>query len=262
MKSTLEQKRIMKNKPHLRPADILLVHTRHSFWGWLIRRGTHSYWNHALMVCQVGERAQDYDSILAVDAKTDGSIILSNLNDYLRQSDKYDVAVKRLKAEWFNNDSQPIALDMRARICRTAVNEAQCKLRMRWIIMVNQVIRQFTVVWRFLRRKIYRAYKHPVLSWSTRPTQVKAFTCGGFVQWCYYMGVSKTIKEKDKKQSHLRDVIFNPRIEEEPNPFGLLTTTPSDLANSEKLSWTYVIKNGVIRQVSNNEEVMSAITTP
>ncbi len=34
----------------LRMADILLVHSKHSLWGWLIRLGTRCYWNHALMI--------------------------------------------------------------------------------------------------------------------------------------------------------------------------------------------------------------------
>ena len=260
MKSTREQRRNRKIEAcKLRPTDILLVHTRRSFWGWLIRFGTHSYWNHALMVCSVGEREQDYDNILVVDAKTDGSIVMSKLSEYLKRSDKYDVAVKRLRVDWFNNDGQSLALDLRSRICHSAVNEVQFKLGTRLKNITNQVVRQFTVVWRYLRRKINKAYKQPGLPWNTRPSQVKAFTCGGFVQWCYYMGVSKTIEEKGRNQDRLRDVIFNPRIEEEPTPFGLLTTTPADLANCNKLSWEYVITNGVIRQVSNSDDVMLAV---
>lgn len=260
MESTPEQRRNRKIEAcELRPTDILLVHTRRSLWGWLIRFGTHSYWNHALMVCRVGERKQGYDNILAVDAKTDGSIVISKVSEYLKRPDKYDVAVKRLRADWFDNDGQSLALDLRSRICRIAMNEAQFKLGTRLINIANQVIRQFTVVWRYVRRKINKAYKQPGLPWNTRPAQVKAFTCGGFVQWCYYMGVSKTIKEKDENRARLRDVIFNPRIEEKPTPFGLLTTTPADLANCDKLSWQYVIKNGVIQQVSNSDDAMLAV---
>lgn len=260
MESTPKQRRNRKIEAcELRTTDILLVHTKRSLWGWLIRFGTHSYWNHALMVCRVGERKQDYDNILAVDAKTDGSIVFSKVSEYLKRPNKYDVAVKRLRADWFDNDGQSLALDLRSRICRIAMNEVQFKLSMRLINIAKQVIRQFTVIWRFVRRKINKARKQPRLPWSIRPSQVKAFTCGGFVQWCYYMGVSKTIKEKGKKQGWIRDVIFNPRIEEKPTPFGLLTTTPADLANCDKLSWQYVIKNGIIQQVSNSNDVMLAV---
>ena len=260
MKSTRKKGRSRKIEAcELQPTDILLVHTRRSLWGWFIRLGTHSYWNHALMVCRVGEREQDYDNILAVDAKTDGSIVITKISEYLKRPDKYDIAVKRLRDDWFDNNDQPLARDLRSHICRTAVNELQFKLGTRLIRTANQFTRQLTVIWRYLRRKIYKAYKQPKLPWSTRPSQVKAFTCGGFVQWCYYMGVSKTIEEKDKNQDRLRNVIFNTRIEEEPTPFGLLTVTPADLANCDKLSWEYVIINGVMQQVSNSNDVMLAI---
>jgi len=244
----------------LQPADILLVHTRRSLWSWLIRFGTHCYWNHALIVCKVGSSGQDYDNTLAVDAKTDGSIVLSRVSEYFERSNKYDVAVKRFRAEWFDNNAKSPAGDLRRRICRTAVNEVQFKHSTRLTNAIHQLIRQFTVIWRFVRRKINKARQQPRLPWSVRPSQVKAFTCGGFVQWCFYMGILKTIGEKGRHQDRLKGVIFNPRLEEEPTPFGLLTTTPADLANSNKLSWEYVIKNGVMRRVSNSRDAMLAVT--
>ncbi len=243
----------------LQPADILLVHTRRSLWGWLIRFGTHCYWNHALMVCSVGERNKDCNDVLVADAKTDGSIVLINISEYLKRTDKYDVAVKRFRSDWTDNIDQSLSLNARVRICRTAMNEAQFPVGMRLIIIKNRIMRQSTVIWRFIRRKIRKSYKQPGLPWSTRPGQVKAFTCGGFVQWCYYMGALKTIGRKSKSQDRLKDVIFNPRIEEKPTPFGLLTTTPADLANCDKLSWEFVIKDGAMLHVSNSEEVMSAV---
>jgi hypothetical protein len=90
---------------------------------------------------------------------------------------------------------------------------------------------------------------------------VKAFTCGGFVQWCYYKGVSHKVAEGYADESKLREVVFNPRIERKATPFELLTTTPADLANCAKLSWKYIIMNGVIREVSSGEEANLIIET-
>ncbi len=118
----------------------------------------------------------------------------------------------------------------------------------------NQIVRQLTVIFRFIRRKINRAYAQPSLPWNIRPVQVKAFTCGGFVQWCYYQAVSKTLEERGGDHSLLDDVVFNPRVEREPTPFELLTTTPADLANCDKLSWKYIIKNGVMKEVSDSDD--------
>jgi hypothetical protein len=116
---------------------------------------------------------------------------------------------------------------------------------MRLIRLKNKIVRQFTVIWRFIRRKLHKTCRQPGFSWNVRPFEVRAFTCGGFVQWCYYMGVLKSMKESQVYGGYDGDVIFNSRIKEVPTPFELLTTTPADLANCEKLSWVYTVINGV-----------------
>ena len=234
--------------------DILLIHTKRSLWGWLIRLGTHCYWNHALMVCSAGDSEQDYRNMLVVDAKTDGTIVMRRVSEYLGRRDKYDVAVKRLEADWFHDENQTSAEELRSRICNIAVNEVDFTLGRRLMRSLKQLVRQLTVVFRFIRRKINRAYTKPILPWNIRPRQVKAFTCGGFVQWCYYEAVSKMLEERGGDDSLLDDVVFNPRIEQEPTPFGLLTTTPADLANCEKLSWKYIIKSGIMIEVSSSDD--------
>ncbi|UCD10190.1 MAG: hypothetical protein JSU79_06015, partial [Dehalococcoidales bacterium] len=204
-----------------------------------IRRGTHCYWNHALMVYSTGETEQDYHDPLVIDAKTDGSIVLRELRYYLSRPGKYDVAVKRLNSNLLDDDG---LFDLLGNICRTAANEVQPEIAMRLIRVKNQILRQITVIWRFARRKLRKARTQPMLPWNVRPFQVKAFTCGGFVQWCYYMGVSGIIEENRDYRRYQGDVIFNSRIEGNPTPFELLTTTPADLANCDKLSWVYVDK--------------------
>lgn len=230
------------NINELQPADILLVHTRRSLWGWLIRTGTHSYWNHALMVYSTEKTGQDYDAILVIDAKTDGSIILRKLSDYVSRPDKYDIAVKRLNGDILGGDELN---NLRSSICTTAFNEVQNELAVRLVRVRNQAVRQFTVIWRFVRRKFHKACRQPILPWNVRPFQVKAFTCGGFVQWCYYKGISGIIDNSGDFGKYHDNIIFNSRIADNPTPFELLTTTPADLATCEKLSWVYVVRHGV-----------------
>lgn len=226
----------------LRPADILLIHTRRSLWGWLIRRGTHCYWNHALMVYSTDKIGRDYRDALVIDAKTDASIVLRKLSDYVSRPDKYDMAVKRLNDELLDGDRTINLLD---NICRTAANEVRPELTARLVRVKNRIFRQCTVIWRFTRRKLHKACQQPNMPWNVRPSQVKTFTCSGFVQWCYYMGASRIITINQDYRRHQSDVIFNSRIAGNPTPFELLTTTPADLANCEKLSWVYVVKHGV-----------------
>ena len=245
----------------LKTADILLIHTKRSLWSWIIRFGTRCYWNHALIICSVGNWRQGYENTLVVDAKTGGSIEIGRVNEYLDKLNKYDVAVKRLEANWFQDNSQPSRLGFRSRICNIAANEVDVKLGSKLVELIDQTIRQITIVFRFVRRKIKGRTIQPRLPWNIKPIQLKAFTCGGFVQWCYYKGVSQMVEEGSVDRSKLKEVLFNQRARKKVTPFELLTTTPADLANCDKLSWKYIIKDGLMREVTSGKEV-SLITIP
>jgi hypothetical protein len=177
---------------------------------------------------------------------------MSRISDYFNQKDKYDIAVKRLETGWLRNNREVSARELHRHIRNIAMNEVQFHLGLRLMRSLKQIIRQLTVILRFIRKKIRYRQTPPHLPWNIRPTQVRAFTCGGFVQWCYYKAVSKILEERGGNRSMLNDVIFNPRIKKAPTPFELLTTTPADLANCDKLSWKYVIRNGVVMEISSS----------
>lgn len=242
------------NNLRLEAADILLVHTKKSLWGWIIRHGTHSYWNHALIVYLPGTSEKCYNDTLVVDAKTGGTIEMDHLRKYLTRSNKYDIAVKRLDADWFRDNIQSYKLEFRERICTIAEKEVFGRYNSRLSELTNQTIRQARIILRYLRYKIYGKKKSPKLSWNVRPMQIKAFTCGGFIQWCYYKGASQLIKEHRLDKSMPKDVVFNPLAKKKITPYELLTTTPADIAHCNYLSWKYIIKGGLIREVSNYKE--------
>jgi hypothetical protein len=238
----------------LRAADILLVHAKRHLWSWIIRLGTHCYWNHALIVYSAGNGEQDFKDALIIDAKTSGKIITGHIGEYLNRPGKYDIAVKRLEADWFQADKRSDGPDFRRQICDVALNEAGIGINMRVREVADKIIRQLTVIIRFIRRRIRKRYKPLALPWNIRLVKVKAFTCSGFVQWCYFKGVSRNIA-RISDLSRLNEVIFNPRAADNPTLFELLMTNPSDLASSEKLAWKYVVKNGIIREVASSQEV-------
>jgi len=84
---------------------------------------------------------------------------------------------------------------------------------------------------------------------------INAYICSGFVQWAYYQGIGRLSREKSLDQAQLQDIIFNPRLTGQVTEDKLLSTTPADLANSRKLTWKYIIKNGVVWEASDEEEV-------
>jgi len=239
----------------LRMADILLIHSKRNLWGWLIRLGTRCYWNHALMVCNVEEPGAGYDKTIVVDPKTAGGIEMGYAAQYLGKPDRFDVAVKRLETDWFQDGSASEDLLFPRRVCAIAEKEAGVKGAAQKWKLFRKILRQITIIFRFLRRKIKTPHAEIRLRRIVHPLDVRAYTCSGFIQWCYYKGVSRVLKEGGQGKSRLKEVIFNPRLKKRITPFDLLTTTPADLARCDRLSWKYVLIDGKTRQVSSGDEV-------
>jgi hypothetical protein len=245
----------------LKLADILLVHSKRSLWGWLIRLGTRCYWNHALMVCGVEEPGAGYDKTIVVDPKTAGGIEIGRAAAYLERPDKFDIAVKRLETDWFQNETTAGDPLFPRRVCTIAKKEAGVKGTGQGWRLARKILRQITIIFRFLRRKIKTPRADIRLRRIVHPLDVRAYTCSGFIQWCYYQGVSHALDESGQDKSRLKEVIFIPRPKKRISPLDLLTATPADLANSGRLSWKYVLIGGKARQVSSEDEV-SRILTP
>jgi hypothetical protein len=242
----------------LKRADILLAHSKGSYWGWLIRLGTRCYWNHASILYMVMDPNQGYDKALIIDPRM-GSIHMDNISYYFEKPNRFDVAVKRLDKEWFQNDGEVGGLSYCQTVCEIALRETANKLDTRLVRVSRGILRQVRLAYRFARRKIkYPRPSKKRLSSITERLKISAYGCGGFVQWSYYQGVSQILREPQDK-TRLKDVIFNPRLVEPITQRDLLSTTPADLARSEKLSWKYVIKEGVVWEVSKEEEVSSIL---
>jgi hypothetical protein len=238
----------------LKVADILLTHSKVSFWGWLIRLGTRCYWNHALILYTVRESIQGTNEALIIDPKM-GSIRIGNISHYFEHPGRYDVAVKRIDKKWFQKESEIGGLPYCKTICDVALRETTDKLDTRLVRISRRLLRQIRLVYRFIRRKIkYPRSDKKRLSSITERLKISAYGCGGFVQWCYYQGTSRILRDTHDT-TRLKDVIFNPRLFEPITQRDLLSTTPADLARSDKLSWKYVVKNGIVWSVSSEEEV-------
>jgi hypothetical protein len=242
----------------LKRADILLAHSKGSYWGWLIRLGTRCYWNHAFILYTVRDPDQGCDKALIIDSKM-GSIHMGNITHYFENPNRYDIAVKRLDKEWFQNDSEVGGLPYCQTVCDIALRETADKFDIRLVRVGRGILRQVRLAYRFARRRIkYPRPSRKRLSSITKRLKISAYGCGGFVQWSYHQGVSQILREPQDK-TRLKDVIFNPRLVEPVTQHDLLSTTPADLAGSDKLSWKYVVKDGAVWVVSTEEEVSSIL---
>ena len=238
----------------LRRADILLIHSKGSLWGWLIRLGTRCYWNHAFIIYMVKDTDQGYDKALIIDPEM-GSIHMDNIAHYFENLNRYDVAIKRLDKEWFQNNDEAGGLLYRQTVCDSALRETADKFDTGLLRVSRRLLRQVRLAYRFARRRIkYPGLSEKRLSPIGKHMKISAYSCSGFVQWSYYEGVSRVLKESQDK-TRLQDVIFNPRLVEPVIPHDLLSITPADLARSYNLSWKYIVKNGEVWEVSNEKDV-------
>jgi hypothetical protein len=179
----------------LKRADILLAHTKRSYWGWLIRLGTRCYWNHALIIYMVRDTQQVYDKALIIDPKM-GGIHMGNITHYSKNPNQYDVAVKRLEKEWFQNGSEVGGLSYCQTVCDIALQETADKFDTRLIRFGRGILLQARLAYRFVRRRIkYPRLRKKQLSPIIKRLKISAYGCGGFVQWAYYQGVSQILKE-------------------------------------------------------------------
>ena len=248
-------------KGKLKRADILVTRSKGSLLGWLIRFGTNSHWNHAAMVYVIRNPELGYDSTFVIESGGAG-IDIHNIGHYFRHPKKYDVGIKRLEKAWFQDDHENGGLRFRRRVRGFALEEIDDKYNHRLILdIARKILRQIILaaISPWLRRKepLQRRARMPGIA---RKLDINAYICSGFVQWAYYRGVRKVLEETDDADSEkLQDVIFNPEIGQDDSEEVLLSTTPADLADSDKLTWKYIVKDGLVWEVSRQEDVDSVL---
>ena len=133
----------------LKRADILLSRTKGSLLGLLIRFGIDCYWNHAFMVYTIRDAKQGYDSTFIIESGGSG-IDIHNKAHYLKKPKKYDVAVKRLETDWFNDDSEDGGLCYCRKVRGFALREIDDKYDHRMIMSIAaRILRQFILAFLF-----------------------------------------------------------------------------------------------------------------
>jgi len=249
------------DKGILKRADVLVTRSKGSLLGWLIRFGTQSYWNHAAMVYVIRNPELGYDSTFIIESGG-GGIDIHNIAHYFERPKKYDVGIKRLEKDWFQSDGDDGGLRFRRKVRGFALEEIDDKYNHRLILdIARKILRQLVLAAIFpcLRWKEPSRRRARVPGIASR-LDINAYICSGFVQWAYYRGVGKVLAEtNDADSQKLRDVIFNHEVGHDDGEEVLLSTTPADLANSDKLTWKYIVKDGDVWEVNGQDDVDSVL---
>ncbi len=231
----------------LRRVDIVLVrHKREWLLSPIIRFATRSYWNHVALVYVIPHSDEGYDNTFIIDSGR-GGVDVHNIRRYLDSPRQYDIGIKRVKAEWFSGEE---GLEIRRRIRGLLLNEIDAHFDVSTLVRIGRrtlgsLIFGSVQLWTVMRT---RRRKEPT---EIRPGKLTPdrYICGGLAQYTYVQGVLYELRKEDDaaKKKKLEDVVFKPdfRIGQD-NEEALLSTTPADFANCDKLAWKFIVKDGAV----------------
>ncbi|MBD3610452.1 MAG: hypothetical protein HUJ30_07865 [Gammaproteobacteria bacterium] len=100
--------------------------------------------------------------------------------------------------------------------------------------------------------KMYFKIRRPKISEAIKNKRIpNQFICSGFIQYGYFTTAQKLIDNEKLPPEAMDSVLFHKELTGSPSEKALLSVTPEDLADSEHLSWKYVIKDGTAYKVKS-----------
>jgi hypothetical protein len=252
---------------YLQRADVVLTRRSGDIGSSLIRWATNSAFSHAALVYTGAQFDQGISGTFVIEAGTSG-VDLTQLSHYADSKSTF-VAIKRFKRDWFNPNRQ-------ARVRGVLLDKIKDSY-------------SFWTIWR-IARNIWFGVQSKV---RTKEKAVEAYRkggweppneyiCSGLVQIGFVQTVIEGIQRGELSPEVLRDVVFSKAAAARlPAPGDwkylgadaketavnfqdilndeLYSITPEDLAQTEKLEWLYLIKDGQVHKVSSYGDVLKLV---
>jgi hypothetical protein len=231
----------------LQPGDIVLSRTR-TFSSWLIRRATASPFSHAALVFLLPRRDEQLGNAFLLESVSTG-VGLANLRSYVTGRSRSQIAIRRLNRPWadigFKKQVGGIMLD-----CVNAGYDYSLVLRLGLSALFGMRL-GLSNISRGSANSMQRAVertKRQAIRWI--PPQ---FICAGFVQYGF-------MQAQLRRGGQGEDVLFraDAHLGERDS---LLAVTPEDIAQTDKLDWMFVIRNGWAYRVSGYEEARKIMSS-
>jgi hypothetical protein len=252
---------------YLERADIVLTSRKNDFASYMIRWATNSAFSHAALVFTGKQFDNGISETFVIEAGTSG-VDLTQLTHYAENKSNF-VAIKRFKKDWFTPDRQS---------------------RVRGVLLDKiKDTYDYWTIWRIVKniwfgvqakmqtkeKAVAQYHKH---EWQP-PNE---YICSGLVQIGFVQATIEGIERGELSPEVLRDVVFSKSAESRLPPPGswkylgadakatavnfqdilndeLFAITPEELAQSDKLEWLYLIKDGAVHKVSSYTEVMKLV---
>jgi hypothetical protein len=247
---------------YLEPGDVVVMTRLGSFFAWLLKTFNNSKFAHAAMVYQTPEQEEGIEQTFLIEASMAGVEIVS-LSQFLIAKEDYAktglpadfvVGVRRLEKSWMGTRHRRIVAS-------------------RMLNFIENHEYNFRLLAALSSRRTRHLYFRLINSLSAVGPGLgeflkgggnyvpRRFICSGFVQYAYVNMIAaaakKGIMSADQAARALEDVLFLPRANTTSKIEVLLACTPKFLAETDKLTWKYLIHNGEVFHVSTPDEAYS-----
>ncbi|MBX9684192.1 MAG: hypothetical protein K2X41_10420 [Hyphomicrobium sp.] len=254
---------------YLNKADVILTRRSGDIGSSVIRWATNSIFSHAALVYTAPPFDPGLSGTFVIEAGTSG-VDLTKIIDYASGDHADFVAIRRLKPNaWFNAARQ-------ARVRGVLLDKIKAKY-------------DFWTIWK-IARNIWFGVQTKIGSKQKTVERYRAndweppneYICTGLVQIGFVEMLVEAIKRGEVSPEALRDVVFNKTAEgylPEPGNWKYLgddakqtainfrdilrdelyAVTPEDLAQTDKLDWLYLIRNGAVYKVSAYADVLKIV---
>jgi len=252
---------------YLQRADVVLTRRSGDIASSLIRWATNSAFSHAALVYTGAQFDQGISGTFVIEAGTSG-VDLTQLSHYAESKSAF-VAIKRFNRDWFNPARQ-------ARVRGVLLDKIKDSYDY-WTIW--RIVRN---IWFGVQAKV-RTKEKTVEAYHKRDWQPpNEYICSGLVQIGFVQTVIEAIQRGELSPEVLRDVVFSKSAASRlPAPGDwkylgadaketainfqavlndeLYSITPEDLAQTDKLDWLYLIKDGKVYKVSSYADVLNLV---
>jgi hypothetical protein len=233
---------------YLKRSDIILCKGKRSLYSRAIRRLTNSFFSHAALIFLIPDPKDGFYNTFVLEAVPGRGVSVTNLRYYLIDAaTEYDLVVKRLEEEWFTDGIQRLV-----RGHMLDFIQARYDYHVIWQHFVS-ILRHLLFGVRVLTSgfKFKRAIQ---ITHDKGKLVPERFICSGFIQYGFVEAIRRLVERHAIGPEKLNDVIFNPNLSASLDIGQVLSTTPEDMASSEKTAWKYLITGGKVHQISTAAE--------
>ncbi len=259
---------------YLQHADILLTRRDYDPVSFSIRSWTGSHFSHAAMVFAIAGIDPGVHSVLLIES-TVGGVDITKLESYLKDKSTV-VAIKRVNRPWFNQTA-------RAQVRGEMLEKIDAGYGYGIILdhLRTGAFAALSALYGSKNEAINKVYGNEV-SFSNN------FICSGFIQYGYLKAITKMIENGQMPLQAVPDVLFDSSAvlkdkylkfipldyieqlppEERPEVVAailpavtktlesqIFDLTPMDLAESKNSDWLYLIKDGLVHEITSKTDI-------